>query len=94
MNLKYSYWYFPNVLSPILCDQLIEYGNTLRDQKGITSRFEHKNKLDSKDLNTLYLKRNSNIAWFDGNWIYKHIHPYVQWANKSAEWNFQWEDMR
>ena len=91
MNLKYSYWYFPNALSPILCDQLIEYGNTLRDQKGTTSRFEHKNKLDKNDLNTLYLKRNSNIAWLDGYWIYKHIHPYVQQANKNANWNFQWD---
>ena len=90
MNLEYSYWYFQSALSPVLCDQIIEYGNSLREETAVTRGFEKK-KLDKNDLNTLYLKRNSNIAWLDGLWIYKHIHPYVQLANENAGWNFQWD---
>ena len=90
MNLNYSYWYFQSALSPILCDQIIEYGNSLREETGVTKGFENQ-KLDKNDLNTLYLKRNSNIAWFDGQWIYNKIHPFVQEANRRANWNFQWD---
>jgi PKHD-type hydroxylase len=90
MNLKYSYWYFQSVLSPILCNQIVNYGNSLREEVGITKGYDNK-KLEKNDLNTLYLKRNSNISWIDDKWIYKYIHPYVQQANENAGWNFQWD---
>ena len=35
--------------------------------------------------------RDSEIAWLNDKWIYDLIHPFINTANKSAGWNFEWD---
>ena len=93
MNLQNYYWFFPNALSNKFCDQLIEYGNSKREEIAITGNQAPKNikKLSKKELLDLKKERNSNIAWLDDQWIYKEIHPFINVANQNAGWNFEWD---
>ena len=36
-------------------------------------------------------KRDSNIVWLNERWIYNEVQPYINQANASANWNFQWD---
>jgi PKHD-type hydroxylase len=95
MNLKDNYYYFKGVLSPKFCDELIEYGKSQQEKIALTGRetvkLEKNTKLSKKDLKDLKKRRDSNISWLNDPWIYKEIHPYIQQANVSAGWNFQWD---
>lgn len=88
MNLSYYYWYFPSVLTPRFCDELIQYGSSKEDQLALTGKFKHGN-LNEQNIKDLKQKRDSNVAWLTDSWIYKEIMPYVENANKLAGWNFQ-----
>ena len=91
MNLKNYYYYFQSALSPKLCDEIISYGKQHQSQMAVTGGFENKNgNLSKKDLKNLQKKRKSDVVWLNDEWIYKEIHPYIHEANKSAEWNFDW----
>jgi PKHD-type hydroxylase len=35
--------------------------------------------------------RDSEVTWFNDSWLYDLILPYVDLANKSAGWNWQWD---
>lgn len=96
MNLQNYYWYFKSVLSPKFCDELIAYGKKNQEQIALTGNLEGKrnlklNPLTKKEIKDLKKKRNSNIVWMDDRWIYDQIQPYVNQANKSAGWNFEWD---
>ena len=95
MQLKHSFWYFTSVLSSKFCDELIQYGNSLREQEAligdITSKQEAGKEITKEDIDNLKRKRDSNISWIAEPWLYREIHPYVELANKNAEWNFQWD---
>ena len=95
MNLQNYYWYFKSVLSPKFCDELIAYGKKNQEQIALTGNIESKrnlklNPLTKKETKDLKKKRNSNIVWMNDRWIYDQIQPYVNQANKSAGWNFEW----
>lgn len=95
MNLQNYYWYFKSVLSPKFCDELIAYGKKNQEQIALTGNIESKrnlklNPLTKKEIKDLKKKRNSNIVWMNDRWIYDQIQPYVNQANKSAGWNFEW----
>jgi len=95
MNLQNYYWYFKSVLSPKFCDELIAYGKKNQEQIALTGNIESKrnlklNPLTKKETKDLKKKRNSNIVWMNDRWIYNQIQPYVNQANKSAGWNFEW----
>jgi PKHD-type hydroxylase len=95
MNLQNYYWYFKSVLSPKFCDELIAYGKKNQEQIALTGNIESKrnlklNPLTKKETKDLKKKRNSNVVWMDDRWIYDQIQPYVNQANKSAGWNFEW----
>jgi PKHD-type hydroxylase len=96
MNLQNYYWYFKSVLSPKFCDELIAYGKKNQEQIALTGNIESKrnlklNPLTKKETKDLKKKRNSNIVWMNDRWIYDQIQPYVNQANKSAGWNFEWD---
>ena len=38
-----------------------------------------------------YTQRNSNVVWLKQKWLYRYLHPFVNDANASAGWNFQWD---
>ena len=95
MNLKHHYWFFDQVLSNKLCDDIIKFGNSHSDQLAVTGKFHEKidknEKLTNKEILDLKQKRDSNIVWLDERWIYREIQPYIHIANKNAGWNFQWD---
>jgi PKHD-type hydroxylase len=91
VNLKNYYWYFPSAVPTRICDEIIKYAISIKDQKGITGGFRNAKKLDQQQVKDLKKKRDSNIVWLNERWIYREIHPYVHQANKNAGWNFQWD---
>ena len=40
MNLQYYYWYFPSVIPPKICDDIIEYGKSQQEHIALTG--DHK----------------------------------------------------
>ena len=98
MNLKNYYYYFKSVLSPKLCDDIINYGKQHTAQMAITGgvneedgNYKADGKLKKKVINNIQKKRKSDIVWMNDRWIYNEIHPYIHRANKAAGWNFQWD---
>jgi len=35
--------------------------------------------------------RDSEVVWFNDDWLYDLIYPWLEKANKNAGWNFQWD---
>jgi len=99
MNLKYSYWYFKSALPSYFCDNLIEFGNSKKEQLGVTGGINTKKQkqivsekdLKEKELKDLKQKRDSNIVWLNEIWLYRYIHYFVRVANHNSGWNFQWD---
>ena len=96
MNISNYYWYFPSVLTPKFCDDVIAYANAQKEEMALTGGFGRGRDLNKKPLNKqevkdLKKKRNSDLVWLDDTWIYKELHPYVHEANARAGWNYDWE---
>ena len=89
MNLKNLYWYFQSVLDNDFCDQVIKHANTQKDTIAVTGKFGKKKRLSKNDKNNLRKQRDSNVVWLNDRWIYDRIVPYINMANKNADWNFQ-----
>jgi PKHD-type hydroxylase len=83
MNYKNYYWYFKSVIPKRICDDIVKYGHQLQDQIAMTGGEESKTKITKK--------RSSDVVWMNDRWIYKEIQPYINRANVSAGWNFQWD---
>ena len=49
-----------------------------------------KSQLAKEGVDKAYI-RDSEVTWFNDSWMYDLIHPWVEEANKSAGWNFQWD---
>ena len=90
MNLTNHYWYFQSVIPSRICDDIVKYGQQLRDQMAVTGGYGDR-KLNQKEIKDLKTKRDSNIVWMSDRWIYKEIQPYVHQANRNAGWNFEWD---
>jgi len=86
MNLENYYWYFKSALPKKTCDKIIKKGLAQKDELGTIFSFKEKN--NKKEL---IKKRNSNISWLNDSWIYDIFHPYINTANKNANWNFDWD---
>ena len=95
MNLNNYYYYFPEVLSPKFCNDVISYGKQQEDKVALTGNFidrdVKKNPLSKKELKNLQKIRKSNVSWMNPQWIYREILPYIQMANQKAGWNFEWD---
>tara|TARA_S200000501_G_scaffold161950_1_gene152718 strand:- start:236 stop:988 length:753 start_codon:yes stop_codon:yes gene_type:complete len=35
--------------------------------------------------------RDSEISWLDNKWLYELVHPFIQKANISSGWNYEWD---
>jgi len=90
MNLFNYYYYFNKAINENICDAIIDHGNSLREEVGITSGLDNK-ELKEEDINNLKVKRNSNVSWFSDRWVYDTIQPFIHEANEKAGWNFQWD---
>ena len=94
MNLTDHYYYFTEVLTPKFCDDVIKYGTAQQEHIALTGNQTEKHKkgqLSKEDLRDLKKQRDSNIAWLNDRWIYKEIQPYINEANRLANWNFDWD---
>ena len=91
MQLKYSYWYFPSVLSSKLCDDIVAFGEAIQQKKANIGGMPDPILMGKKKLKDLKKTRDSNIAWINEQWVYNEILPYVNKANKEAGWNFEWD---
>jgi PKHD-type hydroxylase len=97
MNLKYYYWYFQSAIPPKICDDILEYGQTLEKQVALTGINDSYavsmglRKPTKEELKDVQKKRKSDVVWMSDNWIYREIHPFIHQANASAGWNFQWD---
>ena len=89
MNLENYYICFSEVLSPKLCKDIVDFGNqkTLEIAKtGDTPKdFEY---LSEEEKQEFYKVRKSRITWLNDYWIIRNILPFVEEANKKANWNF------
>ena len=90
MNLKNYYWYFKSAVPERICDEIVKFGNQIKDEIAVTGEL-NKNKLSEKQITDLKKTRNSNIVWMNDRWIYKEIQPYLHTANALAGWNFEWD---
>ena len=89
MQLKNYYWYFQKAVPEKICDEIVRYATSIKDQMAVTGDFKEPETLDQiKDLKK---KRDSNVVWLNEPWIYREIQPYIHKANKNANWNFQWD---
>jgi PKHD-type hydroxylase len=95
MNLQHYFWCFESVLPIRLCNEIIAYGKSQQENLALTGGQSNKIKegkpLSEEDLKDLKKKRDSNVAWLTDEWIYKEIRPYINIANKNANWNFNWD---
>ena len=90
MNLEYYYWYFQSAIPPKICDAIIEDGKSQPEQIALTGDYDPE-KVSEDDIKDVSKKRKSNVVWMNDRWIYNEIHPYINLANKSARWNFEWD---
>jgi PKHD-type hydroxylase len=91
MQLTNYYWYFDNVLPKFFCNQLIKYGNSLREKQALTAGVKYKDIENKEALNDLKKIRDSNIAWISGSWLYDELLRYVNIANYNSGWNYHWD---
>ena len=91
MNLTNYYWYFKSAIPERICDDIVRYGKSLKDQMAITGGYDKKEQLNKNQIKDLKTKRDSDVVWISERWIYKEIHPYINKANRDAGWNFKWD---
>ena len=91
MNLDNYYWYFKEAVPARICDDIVKYGKSIKDQMALTGGFEKNKTLNKEQVKDLKSKRDSNIAWITDLWVYKEIRPYIHSANINAGWNFEWD---
>ena len=94
MNLQNYYWYFQSAIPSKICDDILEYGNSLEKQIALTGLYGDADRSDppsEEEIKDIQKKRKSDIVWMSDQWIYNEIHPYIHQANASAGWNFQWD---
>ena len=85
MNLKNKWWAFPSELSNKFCEDVIKLGNSLRQDKGLVGMNDSGKSKKNYDI------RNSDVCFFNDLWVFRIIQNYVNIANKSAGWNFDWD---
>tara|TARA_R100000995_G_C3475266_1_gene120578 strand:+ start:688 stop:1323 length:636 start_codon:yes stop_codon:yes gene_type:complete len=90
MILNDYYWYFKSAIPPRICDDIIEYALSKKEEMARTGSFQDKN-LNKDEIAILKKRRHSDVTWLNDTWIYKEIQPYVKLANESAGWNFEWD---
>ena len=91
MQLKNYYWYFKSALPKKICNEIVKLGVSTKNSQASVGGSPDPRLMGKEKLKDLKTQRDSNITWLAEKWIYKNIHPYINLANKNAEWNFQWD---
>ena len=90
MNLYNNYWWFKNAFTPEQCDRIIKMGMHENFELGDINR-NNKRTVEEEDKEDLFKTRNSHVSWIDEPWIYNILKKYIDSANKSAGWNYDWD---
>ena len=90
MNLYNNYWWFKNAFSSEQCDRIIKMGMYENFELGDINR-NNKKRVEEEDKEDLFKTRNSHVSWIDEPWIYNILKKYIDSANKSAGWNYDWD---
>ena len=46
---------------------------------------------EDKNIEQTRYVRDSEVAWFNDDWLYDLIHPFIHRANKDAGWKYNWD---
>ena len=80
MDCKYKYWHFISALDDNVVDKILSAGKKkLADEGG---------KAKISDNSKVGFWRKSNVCWFNEQWLYDLLWPYLTTANENAGWNF------
>ena len=96
MQTKYDWWWWEKALTPEQCQAIMDLGDGIIQKKlakgSDTSAITYAEQRYSGKVNKeqLYKIRLCDVAWFDDQWVYDLIHPFVNEANRSAGWNYEW----
>ena len=90
MNLKNYYWWFDSIIPIRICDEIIKYGLSFKQQLAVTGDYQNKKQLTDEDREKLKVQRDSYVNFLHDTWIYNELNPFINIANQSAGWNFQW----
>tara|TARA_R100001086_G_scaffold237660_2_gene161813 strand:- start:1152 stop:1766 length:615 start_codon:yes stop_codon:yes gene_type:complete len=90
MNLENYFYYFKKAIPERICDEIVAYGKSILKDRGRRGTVGDRQK-KIKTIKDLKQVRDSNIAWLSDPWIYREIHPFINEANRKANWNFQWD---
>ena len=86
MFLENNYWFYDRALNPKVCQQIINYGNSLKENVGVTSDTSEGTEENKQKLAKI---RDSRIAWIPQlRWLNIWFWDYAMDANKFANWNF------
>jgi len=86
MDLKYQYWHWQGALSDEICDKIIKLGKTKISEHGYKATVGTDTGKVNEDV------RKSKVCWFNDQWLYDLLCPYVYESNTNSGWNFDIEN--
>tara|TARA_R110000787_G_scaffold16146_5_gene49342 strand:- start:386 stop:1012 length:627 start_codon:yes stop_codon:yes gene_type:complete len=89
-NYKDLYWFFENKVDTRTCKKIIALHNKQQKELGRIGTFPKQTfkKLNKKQNKSLKEKRNSYVTFFNKDWIFKLLKPFISTANKNSGWDF------
>ena len=89
MYLDNYYYYFSKAFDDRFCKTVKDLAKKQKPVKGTISKT--KQQIKNKDVEFVEKKdyRDSDICWLNDQWLYDVIDPFLQEANKMANWNFE-----
>ena len=99
------YYYFASAISKEDCEKIKNLGISKMPETAVTrggsekkndsqvpinSRTYEELRRENENTDNYYI-RDSKVSWLGERWIYDLIHPFVNEANKKAQWNYEWD---
>ena len=88
MQLDNYFWSFEKAIPSNVCDNILKQGKLQKENLATVDGTDISN---AEDVDKLKVKRNSKVVWLNDTWIYRELHNWLNLANRSANWNFQWD---
>jgi PKHD-type hydroxylase len=82
MIVTEPWWVFPDLIDAPTCERLIAHGLGLDQEDGVVRK------------GAVGQQRKTSISWMREDWVYDLVQPWVNRANKQANWNFDVERMQ
>tara|TARA_B100001123_G_C15210391_1_gene987025 strand:+ start:767 stop:1465 length:699 start_codon:yes stop_codon:yes gene_type:complete len=83
-----QYWMWEKALTPEQCQDIKDAGDPiLGNTKNKNATVYIGEGIKGLDTNI----RICDVAWMNHSWMYELLHPFVNMANESAGWNYQWD---